>query len=149
MSFRTELHWVDVNPHLAAGHKDVPTYYLERPLLHGDKKNGGLFNTSEVARVGTFMTLVSPLGFEPPAWGRTAEGQYVRIPIHAYTLPMHNGPVILAAGFELATRFVEVLRQNTKEEIEALHLVLHSETHSLAGNSIRLYAGVSVEVKGP
>jgi hypothetical protein len=147
MGFRTELHWVDVNPHLASGEKNAPLFFLERPLLHGETPNAGVFNTTEVARHGKFWTLTSPMGVDPPAWTQTYTGQYVRVPIYGYMVPMANGAVILATGFELATRFVEALRRRVKEEIEVLHLILHNQTHSQPNGSVRLYAGVTIEVK--
>lgn len=149
MAFNTEIHWVDINPHLASGDRTPPHFYLERPLLHGDKpNNGGMYNVAEVARKGTFWTLTTPVGTGKPVWTLTSAGQFVRIPIYAYSVAMSNGAVILGAGFELAVRFTEALRQQTPVEIETLHLALHTETHNLPDNGVRLYAGVSVEVKG-
>lgn len=145
--FETKIHWIDVNPHLATGSRKPPNFYLERALLHGDKPNGGVFNTAEVARVGRYLTLVTPVD-QPPEWSLTVEGPVVRIPIYGYSVPLHNGPLILASGFELAFKFCENLRQHTPESIEEMHLVLHHETHTIANNAVRMYAGFSLRLKG-
>lgn len=149
MSFQTRIHWVDVNPNLAAGTKEPPTFFLERELLHGSETKGGVFNIAEVARKGRFWTVTTPLTEADDRWALTREGQYVRIPLYGYTVPLLNGPVLLASGFELALRFLELWYQQCRggETIEVLHIVLHPETHTVE-NGVRLYAGVSLQTQG-
>lgn len=143
MPFRTELHWIDVNPHLASGAKRPPEFFLERAQL--PQGNSALAHGA--THVGTFLALLTPPGLEPAQWSLVRDGQYVRVPIYGFEVPLGTGTVILAAGFELATRFVDALRKYTPAEIEVLHLVLHHETHSRPDNGVCLYAGVAVQLK--
>src|SRR5262245_28009990 len=126
-----------------------PVVMLERPLAHGDDPKGGLFNRTEVARVGNFWVPSRPvLGAGDPGWELTCQGQYVAVHVVAYRTIDRTLANVLTLGLSLGLAAMASLRQDTADPIQVLHLVLGHDVEDLAiagVQALRCHVGLAVQ----
>lgn len=142
-----DVHWINVNPYLER--KEQPVFMLQRPLLHGDTKSGGVFNIAEVARVGTYYTPTSAINEAEPKFSLTKSGDLVRIPVFAYRTQIRALSSILGVAMQLGISATYRLQQIVRgDEIESVTMILGHECHELPEpDGFRCYAGLSFKMK--
>jgi hypothetical protein len=143
MAFRVELRWVDVSENLKT--KEPPILIIERPLLHSGAGQGQAPISAGAVRKGRFWVAELPLTRDDPKWSLCCQGDFVRIPVFDYDVPLSNGALIFGVGFEVAMRAVDSWRRRSQEQVEALWLVLNHECHQLQPDGVRLYVGLAIE----
>lgn len=140
------IHWIDPAPSLAAGIQ--PVLFLERPLLHGNKPNGGMFNSATVAREGRYWTPKHSLLAPDPLWTLTCDGQHVHVPVNAYRTEFMGAAGIFQTGLLLGSEVMRQFRIQSREEPLCLHLVLGNDCTPLPNeNAYRCYVGFSIQCK--
>lgn len=92
--------WKDLAPFMQQS--EAPAYFLERPLLHGDDKKGGVFNQAEVVRVGEFWVPNKHVIDPSCTWAVTKLGDAVRIPVLGYQTQNLTEAAVLATGMHVA-----------------------------------------------
>ena len=135
--------YLDVDPYLAKG--EQPIWFLERPLLHGNQPNAGVFNTTEIARRGTFWVPGNP-DQRPIEWSMVNQGQYVRVPIWAIRT---SGPIaseIPQYGLVYGVRLMDSLREHTRDPVLELVLFMGENVHALS-DGYRFYVGLAFKTK--
>lgn len=144
------LHWFDVSEHLRQ--QQQPLVMIERPRVGGNARDphGDLFSVATVGRFGEFWVPEAPLLVPDLKWSITAQGDFVRVPMHAYrTMAMAKGS-IMATGVELGMRAIVSLSTKCPKPPAEITLVLGSEVHVVTteeGNKVyRCYLGVAIRV---
>lgn len=145
------VRWIDLTENLQSGRQ--PQLMLERPLLHGNDKRGGVFANAEVARKGEFWTPQSAMISTDPAfeveWSKTKAGQYVRVPLHAYRTPSRALSWILAIGTEIGMRAIDSLKDRVRKPLGQVVLALGNECTDLSptADAFRCYIGISIQLE--
>jgi hypothetical protein len=146
---RTNVVWINVAENLKSGNQ--PVYMHERPLVHGSKPKGGLFNTSEVARTGEYWVPLTPLvDMDEIQWSKTASERYVRIPVSAYLTESTGLASILATGLEIGARAMTSLAMRYKQEPKEIILVIGHECMDLSAEGrpqFRCFVGLAAKTK--
>ena len=141
-----KIHWIDPSENLASGIQ--PVLFIERELLHGDKKKGDVFNQAEVARTGTYWTPKQSLLGPPQPWGMTRDGQYVHVPVLAYRSEFFGPSAIFQTGLLLGAAVMDQFKMVSAEQPITLHIVLGTDCTPLpTENAYRCYAGFSVQTR--
>lgn len=144
MQYRPQF--IDVNDHLER--QEQPVFLLERPLLHGDKPKGGLFNASEVARKGTFWTPTTSLLEGNIEWSLVDKDQYVRVPIFAYRTASKAASHIVGLAFQCGMLVQQAFKLHRQlDKILICHLIIGHEIHELEDDAFRFYLGLTLQTK--
>ena len=145
----TNIIWLDVTENLREGNQ--PVFMHERPLVHGNKPKGGLFNTAEVARTGEFWVPTTPvLDIDEIQWSKTACERYVRVPLHAYRTRDRALASVFVAGLEIGTRAMASLALRYKQEPQDITLIVGHECTDLISQGVsqfRCYVGLAIRTK--
>lgn len=138
------VQWINHSHYIAMGVVE-PTFYLERPLLHGESARGGVFGIAEVARLGTFWVPESDPTDPDCRWGKTNSGTYARIPILAYRTQERGLASIWALGIKIGLAALTAIRQHTDDPPLECHMILGHECTDLAPqfSCFRCYVGLA------
>jgi hypothetical protein len=140
----TSIHWLNVDSFLAQGIQ--PVVCLERPLknLADDK----LFLSAKPGRDGTYRVAASPLSQSQVDWSLVTTGDFVRIPVFAYTTTSAALSAILFTGLELGLAAARSLAATDKQPVEQIIMVLGEDCHHLEDrNCFRCYIGLAFRLK--
>jgi hypothetical protein len=135
--------WVDVAPYLAAG--VAPVYLLERPLAGDAGRRGGVFSETEVARLGAYWCPRGDLVGGDPAWSVALDGDFARVPLHAYRVSAYSYAAVFALGVQLGAEALAGFARLGRGEPSHLTLVCGNRVDDL-GDAFRAYLGLCVRV---
>lgn len=140
-----DVHWIDVSPFLISG--EQPIYLLPRLKLHNESKAWA--GSTQIANTGEFWVPHGPIlpgnNFD---WAFTRTGDLVRIPVFAYKVNRALAS-IWALGLQVGMSSIINFRENTKESINSVILVLGNSCTDLLPNedAFRCYIGIAVRTK--
>lgn len=133
----------------------APAWLWQRELVHGDRPDGGIYNTNvvEVARKGAFWTPQDSLTQPTVRWSLTRSGPYVRIPLCSYDTGQRAHSVVIALAAQLGMIAVDDFRVRFGAvPIEKVIMMVGDELQDLAANphprdGLRFHVGLSIQVK--